>query len=100
MRPRRQFTVSLSRVSPPPWAAVSLARGSPPCGAWKFGTGAAAHGGGSWRCFVRYRYLVTHFELEPAALAVAEVGEGEEKERKKEKRRAWALEGRSVTHEQ
>ena len=58
----------------------------------------AAHGRGSWRCFVRY--LVTHVELEPAALAVAEVGEGEEKERKKEKGRAWTLEGRSVTPEQ
>ena len=67
-------------------------------GAWKFGTGAAAHGGGSWRCFVRY--LVTHVELEPAALAVAEVGEGEKKERKKGKGRAWTLEGRSVTPEQ
>jgi len=43
---------------------------------------------------------VTHVELEPAALAVAEVGEGEEKERKKEKGRAWALGGRSVTREQ
>jgi hypothetical protein len=43
---------------------------------------------------------VTHVELEPAALAVAEVGEGEKKERKKGKGRAWTLEGRSVTHEQ
>jgi hypothetical protein len=56
------------------------------------------HGGESWRCFVLY--LVTHVELEPAALAVAEVGEGGEKERKKGKGRAWTLEGRSVTPEQ
>jgi hypothetical protein len=47
------------------------------------------HGGGSWRCFVLY--LVTHVELEPAALAVAEIGEGEEKERGKGRGRSWTF---------